>query len=465
MDHDSSTSEVHLCVLIHGLWGNPGHLDFLTSSLRDQFSGEDLHILLPKRNSGNFTYDGIEICGERVTKEIEEEKERLEEKGIKITKISIIGYSLGGLVARYTVGILYHRGFFDDVKPINFTTFATPHLGVRSPLVGVGNVIWNVLGARTLSASGRQMFLIDSFRDTNRPLLSVLADPESIFHRALRSFKNRSLYSNIKNDRTAVFYTTCISATDPFADLSKVNINYLPNTQNLLVDWSNPVSPKSSSKTNSANTSLSTRVLGDIDTKSLFLRARLSLFFTFFLPIGACLYLANAAVQSVRSAQRIRLHTTGKTGIIAQHYNLPLMVETAQRAAEDMFENVNASHAQQFLEDNDDSNDDDPTEEDEELDHNAPTPEEIASQEENALLPAKGVATRRTVGQMEFPTLALTNEQFGMIEGLDKVEFTKYPVHIQEVTHSHAAIIVRMNKESFKEGKFVIKHWLSKFEI
>lgn len=54
---------------------------------------------------------------------------------------------------------------------------------------------WNVLGARTLSASGRQLFTIDKFRDTERPLLEVLADPESIFIKGLAKFERRTLYT------------------------------------------------------------------------------------------------------------------------------------------------------------------------------------------------------------------------------------------------------------------------------
>ncbi|OCL04010.1 DUF676-domain-containing protein, partial [Glonium stellatum] len=171
-----SASAHHLCVLVHGLWGNPQHLDYLATSLRQRYSDDKLHILVAKSNSGNFTYDGIELGGERVTNEIEETLEELARSGREITKLSVIGYSLGGLVARYAIGLLYHKGWFEKLEPINFTTFATPHLGVRSPLLGLHNHIWNVVGARLLSTSGRQLFTIDRFRATNRPLLAILAD-------------------------------------------------------------------------------------------------------------------------------------------------------------------------------------------------------------------------------------------------------------------------------------------------
>lgn len=35
----------------------------------------------------------------------------------KVEKISMIGYSLGGLILRYAIGILGKRGIFDQIKP------------------------------------------------------------------------------------------------------------------------------------------------------------------------------------------------------------------------------------------------------------------------------------------------------------------------------------------------------------
>jgi hypothetical protein len=43
---------------------------------------------------------------------------KIKEMNIKITKFSIIGYSLGGLVSRYAIGLLYSQEFFKDVEPI-----------------------------------------------------------------------------------------------------------------------------------------------------------------------------------------------------------------------------------------------------------------------------------------------------------------------------------------------------------
>jgi len=130
---------IHLCVIVHGsvkrdrsltevqdytdmstrsLWGNPTHLSHVASSLRGEFSEDILHVLVAKRNSGNFTYDGIELGGERLTNEIENELAELEKKGKNVKNISLVGYSLGGLVARYAIGLLYSKGIFDKLQPV-----------------------------------------------------------------------------------------------------------------------------------------------------------------------------------------------------------------------------------------------------------------------------------------------------------------------------------------------------------
>ena len=135
----------HLCVLVHGvscpkfpvnsrctkftvpyfgtaclirlqLWGNPNHMAQVAKALRAQYPPEQVYILVAKRNSGSFTYDGIELGGERVCLEIEEELELIKSKGGKIKKLSIAGYSLGGLVARYAIGLLFARGVLDNLE-------------------------------------------------------------------------------------------------------------------------------------------------------------------------------------------------------------------------------------------------------------------------------------------------------------------------------------------------------------
>ncbi|TGO60600.1 hypothetical protein BCON_0034g00360 [Botryotinia convoluta] len=440
MDYTGSSRDAqHLCVLVHGLWGNPVHLESVAKSLRAKHSEDTLHILVAKRNSGSFTYDGIELGGERVTAEIEEEVEKLAREGQVITRFSIVGYSLGGLVARYSVGLLDSKGFFDKIKPVNITTFASPHLGVRTPLKGSLNHIWNVLGARTLSTSGRQLFTIDKFRDTGRPLLEILADPESIFLKGLAKFERRTLYSNIVNDRSAVYYTTGIASTDPFSNPDNVKINYVEGYEDVVLDRHNPVSPLDKSSLH-ANTSFMASTKNTLGNIPLFAAL------VVFIPFGVVAFLLNSAVQTVRSSKRIRLHEQGLAGIQPNDYRFPLLINSMRETVEDVYENLNATQDNEYLN----------------------TPSDSDSEEASASSPLIRERTKSFHSEIAdpeksgviAPTLALAPYQFKMIEALDKVGWRKYPVFIHKVRHSHAAIIVRVDKPSFDEGRIVLKHWL-----
>lgn len=98
------------------LWGNPSHLSNLAKSLQEGHA--ELHVLVAKSNANTYTYDGIELGGERIANEIERRIEELETSGINIKKLSVIGYSLGGLVARYAVGLLYSNDLFEKIQPM-----------------------------------------------------------------------------------------------------------------------------------------------------------------------------------------------------------------------------------------------------------------------------------------------------------------------------------------------------------
>lgn len=416
---------------------------YLKSALRNKYAAEKLHILVPKSNAGNFTYDGIELGAERVTHEIESCLEELEREGKPIKKLSIVGYSLGGLVARYAIGLLYSRGWFSKLKPINFTTFATPHLGVRTPGSGIGGRFFNLFGSRTLSTSGRQLFIIDTFRDSQRPLLSILADPSSIFIQALLKFKNRVLYSNIINDRSAPYFTTSLSSTNPFTNLENLKMNYLPRYSPNIIDPDSPFSPKKQSPIEPLYSRLATNSLAIIN--GLPFAALLSIA----LPVATVALLVNSGIQSVRSTQRIRLHEEGKAGIGLGAYRIPLMVEDARSAVESVILTMSNTRPQETL-----ANGIATSNISEKSEHSstAPTaPERFATS---------------NAQESEFPLLALTDEQLGMITNLDEVGFRKYLVHIHKVNHSHAAIIFRTNARRYEEGKIVIGHWLDEeFEI
>jgi hypothetical protein len=300
-----------------------------------------------------------------------------------------------------------------------------------------------VLGARTLCMSGRQLFGIDRFRDTGKPLLAVLADPNSIFMSGLAKFNRHTLYTNITNDRSAVHYTTAISKTDPYTDLSRVSVRYLPGWEDVILDPSDPVSPAPPSNPEALGASL----------EKLGRRVPLILALTLFIPIGVVAFLVNSAVQTVRSARRVRLHEAGLAGINAAEYRVDVWIKGVRGAVEDAFENLNSAQDQAYLLDDDD--------ETEEENGGAATPDESdGSSSGRAILALERKLSRGGAGGA-FPTLALAPYQFAAIQALETLPWRKYPVWIHKVRHSHAAIIVRIDKPSFDEGRVVLRHWVT----
>ncbi|KAI0792156.1 DUF676-domain-containing protein [Abortiporus biennis] len=221
----TDSNNVHLAVLIHGMWGNPTHLTEMNRIVRERQEnktgpgGEKVHTLVAETNKEASTYDGIDWGGERVVDEIMEEIKKLEQDGKKVTRFSVLGYSLGGLIGRYVIGILHQRQFFKDIEPVNFATVATPHIGlILYPTLR--SSLFATLGPRLLSRTGEQFYAVDKWSATGRPLLAVMADPERIFHQALAIFPNVTFYANAINDQTVPYLTAAVESEDPFMDYS-----------------------------------------------------------------------------------------------------------------------------------------------------------------------------------------------------------------------------------------------------
>ncbi|GAA5846840.1 hypothetical protein JCM9279_004461 [Rhodotorula babjevae] len=247
---------VHLVVLLHGLFGSPKHVAYLASALEreaaaqlehrsDDEAGRKLVVLVAQSNglSSAHLYDGIDVCAARVVEEIDAEVERIERQGGRVERFSMVGYSLGGLVARYALGILDSRtpSFFDSALPSSFTTFASPAIGVPVWPDSRFSRFARAVGSNLLSRAGRQLYERDVFLPSSRfdaeveqdgagrqrgeqkhrrgdPLLKVMADPQYSFYRALAKFERFDLFANTVNDRTVPFPTGGIEAHDPFAE-------------------------------------------------------------------------------------------------------------------------------------------------------------------------------------------------------------------------------------------------------
>lgn len=265
--------------------------------------------------------------------------------------------------------------------------------------------------------------------------------------KALAQFKHRVLYANIINDRSAPYYTTYITRIDPYIDLSSIEINYLKGWGPTIIDPANPVSKKPLDPSETLLTRMASRSQTFL-TQVPFVAAMVLL-----IPIGSVLFLVNSGIQSVRSQKRIKLHESGQAGVGLGSYRIPLMVENARSAVEDTFGGMHGTSLQETL----------PAGTDQDKRWRSDSANEKS--EGNGQLKASN-RRRSSSFRPRFPILNLSHEQFDMIENLDSVGWRKYAVHIHDARHTHAAIIVRMARKAFNEGKRVVQHWLDEeFEV
>lgn len=306
---------------------------------------------------------------------------------------------------------------------------------------GWHNQVFNVLGARTLSASGTQLFTIDKFRETGKPLLDVMADPGSVFIKGLAKFERRTLYANIVNDRSAPYYTTGIAKTDPYTNLKNIKINYLDGYDDVIVNPEKSVEPLDVESSGLAFPSRFSRSALDTVRRLPFMLAAV-----IFVPIGLVVFLLNSGFQSLSSNRRIRLHERGLAGIQISNYRVPLLTDM-RGAVEDAYENLNNAQDNDYLLDTDDNEE-------------VPSSQRDPRPRSTSLLSERDDPEKSDPRKLNTPLLALAPCQFKMIQGLDAVGFRKYPVHIHKVNHSHAAIICRRDNEKYSEGQLVFRHWL-----
>lgn len=216
--------ESHLVLMVHGLWGSASNLDRIDAVLKTIMDKDDtvnLHTFVPTSFSQFKTYDGIEHIGNYVIQSLFKELESLNAKGITIDKISFIGYSLGGLVSRYVIGELYGSGFFDIIKPVFFTTFATPHMGTRFfTTYGCYASVLNFLGSNFLGQSGKDLFI----KEGKNGILYKLADKKGKYFKSLLQFKKLISFANVRYDRTVPFYTSFMTEYDAFKDWEHTSV-------------------------------------------------------------------------------------------------------------------------------------------------------------------------------------------------------------------------------------------------
>ncbi|XP_047075320.1 putative lipase YDR444W isoform X1 [Lolium rigidum] len=230
----------HLLILVHGIMASPSDWTYGEAVLTKRL-GDNFFIYASSSNIYAKTFDGIDVAGRRLAKEVLD----LVQKMTGLRKISFIAHSLGGLFARYAISILYSLkaeetrsstnampttegsemslltpglGTIAGLKPINFITLATPHLGVRGknqlPFLQGLSVLEKLaapLAPFIVGRTGAQLFLTDGEPSKPPLLLIMTSDQEDKkFMSALAAFKNRSLYANVSYDHMVGWKTSSI---------------------------------------------------------------------------------------------------------------------------------------------------------------------------------------------------------------------------------------------------------------
>ncbi|KAL2038769.1 hypothetical protein N7G274_008527 [Stereocaulon virgatum] len=155
----------------------------------------------------------------------------------KITSISFVAHSLGGLVQTYAIAYIHKHSpnFFNEIRPINFVGMAVPFLGLSNEnplyvkfaldfgLVGrTGQDLGLTWRAPTMVRSGWGAMIGGIGSEGQRahrqpdpgskPLLRIL--PSGHTHHVLKLFRNRTIYSNVVNDGIVPLRTSCLLFLD-----------------------------------------------------------------------------------------------------------------------------------------------------------------------------------------------------------------------------------------------------------
>ncbi|MFQ6639655.1 hypothetical protein Gotur_016794 [Gossypium turneri] len=233
----------HLVIMVNGLIGSAQDWKFAAKHFLKKYP-EDVIVHCSKRNSSIFTFDGVDVMGDRLAEEVK----YVISRHPSVQKISFVGHSLGGLIARYAIARLFEQDLTQEnsqtngdsradqledswlegnvkckmagLEPVNFITLASPHLGSRwhkqVPLFR-GSHVLEKAATRTswfLGRTGKHLFLTDG-KDGKPPLLLQMATEAELqtyscilslnCRSALLSFKRRVVYANASFDRILLF--------------------------------------------------------------------------------------------------------------------------------------------------------------------------------------------------------------------------------------------------------------------
>eukprot|EP00257_Ricinus_communis_P028025 XP_025015439.1 uncharacterized protein LOC8277519 [Ricinus communis] len=240
---DSAVPPNHLVIMVNGIVGSSADWKYAAEQFVKKFPDKVI-VHRSECNYSKLTFDGVDLMGERLAQEVLAVVKHKPE----MQKISFVAHSLGGLVARYAIARLYETlpklglssvsgDFLSEkhmkrvecteqpceariagLQPMNFITFATPHLGSRGnkqlPFL-CGLPFLERRASQTahliVGRTGKHLFLTDN--DGGKPplLLQMVNDSDDLkFISALRAFKRRVAYANANYDHMVGWRTSSI---------------------------------------------------------------------------------------------------------------------------------------------------------------------------------------------------------------------------------------------------------------
>ncbi|SCU89615.1 LAME_0E04588g1_1 [Lachancea meyersii CBS 8951] len=209
-DHISphANQKEHLVVLTHGLHSNvPADLFYLKEQIEKCQKYYNDEQIVVKGFTGNVckTERGVKYLGTRLAEYVVQEL-----YNDRVTKISFVGHSLGGLVQAFAVAYIAanYPWFFEKVDPINFITLASPLLGIVTDNPAYINIL---LSFGIVGKTGQDLGLKEQ-SEAEKPLLYFL--PGEPTKTILKKFKRRTLYANAVNDGIVPLYSASLLFLD-----------------------------------------------------------------------------------------------------------------------------------------------------------------------------------------------------------------------------------------------------------
>eukprot|EP01101_Sappina_pedata_P003473 TRINITY_DN1380_c0_g1_i3.p1 TRINITY_DN1380_c0_g1~~TRINITY_DN1380_c0_g1_i3.p1 ORF type:complete len:332 (-),score=112.05 TRINITY_DN1380_c0_g1_i3:84-1079(-) len=223
----SQKTETHLLVVIHGIFGSPDALvhirDCLQSQLNPSKSSPSFLVYLPACNAKtkedkNKTLDGVDAGAKRISEEVN----GVVKANPQLKKISVMGFSLGGLYARFFSALNFDKATSKicGLEPVSFLTIASPHLSVRCLAPGFLEYLKKKVSSLD-TATIQQMTLDDSDGDKysdnpsqtrNLCLIHVMSKSgQSLpFLESLQAYKYHTVYANTQHDHFVPYETAAI---------------------------------------------------------------------------------------------------------------------------------------------------------------------------------------------------------------------------------------------------------------